>query len=87
MNEYYNNVLENGACVARCEGNWDMWLYNGVLYSIAKKDSGAGHSVWCSVLGLKKHLSYLAFIHGSKTLIPDDWQVVNPKFFESLGIM
>lgn len=87
MSEYYNNVLTNGALIARGSSNWDYYLYNGIVYSMPKPESGAGASVWCSVLNLKRHFAHIQYMRKSARLIPDDWQVVNPKFFESLGIM
>ena len=86
MNDYYNNVVNNGILVATTSGNWDFFTYNDILYSIPKAGTGAGASVWCGLKSLKAHLYSLSYRRGYDSIIPPDWTVENNDFFRSLGI-
>ena len=79
-------IKENGELIAVGGSNWDFYLFNNILWSIPKENSGAGASVWCGVKSLRAHLYGLSRIRNSKSLIPQDWQVVNSAFLSALGI-
>ena len=78
-------ITENGVFIAH-SGNWDMWEYNGIIYSIPVSDSGAGASVWCGLSSLRSHLYRLRQIRGYDALIPADWENVNFNFLSVHGI-
>lgn len=78
-------ITEKGVLIAH-SGNWDLWEYNGTVYSIPVIGSGAGASVWCSLSGLLAHLYRLRQICGYNTLIPTDWEDVNRDFLNGYGI-
>lgn len=79
-------IKESGELIAVGGSNWDFYAYNNILWSIPKENSGAGASVWCGVKRLRAHLYGLSRIRNSKSLIPQDWQVVNGAFLSALGI-
>lgn len=79
-------IKDNGELIAIGDSNWDFYAYNNIFWSIPKENSGAGGSVWCGVKRLRAHLYWLSRIRNSKSLIPQDWQVVNGAFLLALGI-
>lgn len=78
-------ITENGVFVAH-SGNWDLWEYDRIIYSIPVSGSGAGASVWCGLSSLRSHLYRLRQICGYNTLIPADWENVNTDFLAGFGI-
>ena len=79
-------IKDNGELIAIGSSNWDFYAYNNILWSIPKENSCAGASIWCGVKRLRAHLYGLSRIRNSKSLIPQDWQVVNGAFLSALGI-
>lgn len=79
-------ITEKGVFVA-ASGNWDLWEYLGMVYSIPVAGSGCGASVWCAVSNLRRHLHRLRQICGYSGLVPDYWQSVNYDFLGGLGIL
>lgn len=87
--------FEEKRLIATTEGNWDYYLgpvcsdgSQALLY-IAKKGSGANSGPWCAVSRLKQHLRHLANVrHGAdwKSMIPEDWTVIDWDFFRAHGI-
>lgn len=81
--------------IATGESNWNYYLAppledgsQTVVY-VAKENSGAGSGIYCGVNRLRAHFIHLANIkHGAdwKSMIPDDWHVVDKAFFDGLGI-
>lgn len=90
MGETWKNearkITENGVFVAH-SGNWDLWEYNGIIYSIPISGSGAGASIWCGISSFRAHLYRLRQICGYKTLIPANWENVNTDFLSGFGIV
>lgn len=78
-------ITENGVFVAS-SGNWDLWEYAGIIYSIPAAGSGCAASVWCGVPNLRRHLYQLRQICGYDTLIPPSWEDVNYNFLGGLMI-
>ena len=78
-------ITENGVFIAH-SGNWDLWEYNGTVYSIPVSGSGAGASIWCGLSSLRSHLFRLCQVRGYNTLIPSDWENVNFDFLLNFGI-
>lgn len=78
-------IIENGFFIAH-SGNFDMWEYNGIIFSIPVSGSGCGASVWCGISSLRPHLYRLRQLRGYDTLIPPDWKNVNTKFLSGFGI-
>ena len=78
-------ITENGVFVAH-SGNWDLWEYNSIIYSIPVAGSGASVSVWCGLSGLRAHLYRLRQICGYNALIPTGWENVNFDFLSAHGI-
>lgn len=78
-------IVENGVFVAH-SGNWDLWEYDGIIYSIPVHGSGANASVWCELSSFRSHLYRLRQICGYDTLIPKNWENVNTDFLDGLGI-
>lgn len=50
-------------------------------------DNGCTVGFWCGVEKLKYHLQDLARIQERKNLIPNCWELTDPEFFKSLGII
>lgn len=78
-------IVENGVFVA-CSGNWDLWEYDRIIYSIPVSGSGCGASIWCGLASLRSHLYRLRQICGYDSLIPTGWENVNTDFLAGLGI-
>lgn len=78
-------ITTSGVFVAH-SGNWDLWEYDGTVYSIPVYGSGCRASIWCSVSSLRRHLYQLRQICGYSELIPDNWENVNTDFLGGLGI-
>lgn len=78
-------ITESGVFIAN-SGNWDMWEYSGMVYSIPVAGSGCGASIWCPVADLRRHLHRLRQVCGYSALIPHYWQSVNYDFLGGLGI-
>ena len=78
-------ITESGIFVAS-SGNWDLWAYNGIVYSIPVHGSSTGASVWCGLSSLRSHLYRLRQVCGYDTLIPRDWKNVNIDFLSDYGI-
>lgn len=78
-------ITENGVFIAH-SGNWDMWEYNGIIYSIPVSGTGASASIWCGISSLRSHLYRLRQIRGYDSLIPTDWENVNTDFLAGFGI-
>ena len=78
-------ITDNGVFIAH-SGNWDLWEYSGIVYSIPVHGSGADASVWCGLSGLRSHLYRLRQICGYDALIPAGWKNVNFHFLASCGI-
>lgn len=78
-------ITEKGEFVAR-SGNWDLWAYDGTVYSIPVIGSGTKPGFWCSSAGLRRHLYHLRNVCGYADLIPADWKNVNTDFLRGLGI-
>lgn len=81
--------------IATGSSNWDYYLTppledgSQAVYYKAKEGSGAGSGIYCSLKRLRSHLIHLANTkYGSNwnSIIPDDWQIVDRQFFDSLGI-
>lgn len=80
--------------IATTDGNWDYYVRTFedgskcVVY-IAKEGSGAGSGYYCNVKRLRAHFIHLAnLIHGKDwhSMIPNDWNVKDQRFFDELGI-
>lgn len=80
------NIRENGLLIANTSGNWDMYIYDDIMWSVPKTGSSAGLSFFCGIKTLKSHLMHLQYVCCGSGLIPDYWEVVNQDFFFSLGI-
>lgn len=78
-------ITEKGVFIAN-SGNWDLWEYSGMVYSIPVAGSGCEASVWCAVSNLRRHLYRLRQICGYSGFVPDYWQSVNYDFLGGLGI-
>ena len=78
-------IVEKGVFVAH-SGNWDLWAYDGTVYSIPVAGSGAGASVWCALRELRRHLYYLRQVCGYADLVPEHWDHVNADFLRGFGI-
>lgn len=78
-------ITENGVFVAH-SGNWDLWEYDGIVYSIPVSGSGADASVWCGLSSLRSHLYRLRQVRGYDALIPENWENVNTGFLATYGI-
>lgn len=78
-------ITEKGVFIAH-SGNWDLWEYNGIIYSIPVSGSGCGASVWCGLSSLRSHLYRLRQVCGYDALIPSDWENVNTDFLAGFGI-
>lgn len=78
-------ITEKGVFIAH-SGNWDMWEYQEILYSIPVCDSGCRASVWCKMSRLREHLLRLKHICRSDSLIPISWKNVNYKYLEKYGV-
>ena len=48
-------IVKNGIFVAN-SGGWDLWAYDGTVYSIPVKGSGGSASYWCALSQLHTHL-------------------------------
>lgn len=84
--ERIENIKRKGVLLANTDSNWSMYLYDSIVWSVPKPESGAGLSIFCGVKSLKSHLTHLKYICNRSELIPDYWEVVNRDFFTSLGI-
>lgn len=84
--DHARKIIENGVLVANDGNNWDLWEYNGIVYSIPVAGSGCAPSVWCGVKNLRRHLYGLMHVCGYSSLIPVCWENVNVDFLASLGI-
>lgn len=78
-------ITENGVFVAH-EGNWDLWAYDGMVYSIPVEGSGAGASCWCGLANLYHHLYHLSHVCNYNGMIPKYWENVNYDFLGKFGI-
>lgn len=78
-------ITEKGEFVAH-SGNWDLWTYDGTVYSIPVMGSGCSASIWCPLSGLRRHLFNLRSICGYADLIPADWKEVNADLLRGLCI-
>ena len=87
IDNYYNNVVNNGILVATTGGNWDFFAYNDILYSIPKAGTGAGASIWCGLKSLRAHLYSLQSRLQYNELIPPHWEIIDHAFFRALGII
>ena len=85
--ERIENIKNNGLLIATTDGNWNMYFYDEIVWSIPKPGSGAGYSIYCGVKSLKSHLTHLKYVCNRSELIPDYWEVVNRDFFANLGII
>lgn len=83
--DHARSITSGGVFVAH-ESNWDLWIYNGMIYSIACAGSGASCSTWCNVSDLRKHLYYLRNVCGYASLIPPGWENVNNDLLIQYGI-
>ena len=76
-------------CYLRCvanSGGWDLWAYDGTVYSIPVKGSGGSASYWCALSQLRAHLFRLRTICRYNALIPDGWKNINREFLAAYGI-
>lgn len=78
-------ITENGVFIAH-SGNWDLWEYDGIIYSIPVSGSGASASVWCGLSKLRSHLYRLSRVCGYDSLIPVEWENINYDFLSVYGI-
>lgn len=78
-------ITTSGVFVAH-SGNWDLWEYSGMVYSIPVSGSSCDAFVWCAVSNLRRHLHRLRQICGYSRLIPNNWENVNTEFLGGLGI-
>lgn len=79
-------ITESGVFVAH-SGNWDLWEYGGIIYSIPVSGSGADVSIWCGLSSLRSHLFHLRQVIGYDTLIPTGWENVNFDFLAAYGVV
>ena len=54
------------------------------LYNFGR--NGYADCFFCGLDELKEHLKHLAHLQNRNNLIPADWTVTEPKFFEAYGI-
>ncbi|CBL42099.1 hypothetical protein CK3_25630 [butyrate-producing bacterium SS3/4] len=78
-------IVENGVFVAN-SGGWDLWAYDGTVYSIPVNGSGGSASYWCALSQLRAHLFRLRTICRYNALIPDGWKNINREFLAAYGI-
>lgn len=79
--------------VATGRGNWDYYEKvfsdgsRAVMY-IAKAGTGCDSGVYCGVKRLRAHFLHLMNVTGAnrKSIIPEDWAVIDSGFFAALGI-
>lgn len=73
--DHAKKITSGGVFVAH-ESNWDLWLYNSMIYSIACAGSGASCSSWCKVSDLRKHLYYLRNVCGYASNLHDAFNII-----------
>lgn len=87
--EQFNNMI-----IANDGKNWQLKL---VIYSdksagldaIARPGSGCDNCHYCGTDILKSHLQHLRNLlnKNNNSIIPDDWQIIEPDFFRALNII
>ena len=70
---YADNIMKQGKLIA-IGGNWQYWLHNNTLYSVASWDQH--YNVWCSLDKLRMHCKRLESIIGHKFFRNDENMLV-----------
>lgn len=95
VKKYHIDVIKeyNNQIIAIGRANWDYKLVifgdnSAALYYIAKPGSGCGSGIFCGTNILKYHLQDLKRYEKNtrESIIPSDWTITEPGFFQALNI-
>jgi len=80
----------SGVTVATSE-SWDykVTIYKDGSASLdyIAKDKEHLSGIWCGISSLKRHLKHNAYLQNKSDIIPNDWTILQPVFFEALDIL